>query len=120
QQRAPGLRRDGRVLGAQRGAGGGAVIDAARLLGQLVERGGIELRALDRDDVDRRARLAGGRDRIVQRGRAASLVPVGDDDDYSRLERFVGERVRGLDDRVVERGGLDGVALDSPGCADGG
>ena len=90
------------------------MVHAARLLGELVERGGVELRALDRDDVDRRAGIACGRDRVVQRGGAARLVAVGHDDHHARLERLVREHVRGLDDRVVERGALDGVDLDRP------
>ena len=88
------------------------MVHAARLLGELVERGGIELRALDGDDVDRRAGLACSRDRVVQRGGAARLVAVGHDDHHACLERLVREHVRRLDDRVVERGPLDGVDLD--------
>ena len=112
--RAAELRGDCRVLPAERRARGCAAVGAAGLLRELAERIGIELRALDCDDVDGRPGCTGGLDRVSERRLTARLVPVGHDDDHPSFERLGGERARRMDERVVERGPLDRIDLDRP------
>jgi hypothetical protein len=96
-------------LGRRRG-----VVGPARLLGELLHRSRGEPLALDRDDVDRRSRVARGADRVRKRRVAPRLVAVGDDDHDPPRERLARERVGGEDERVVERRALDAVHRDRP------
>ena len=79
--RALELAGDARVDRAQLAARAGSAVGAARVAGERLQRRRIEARALDRDDVDGDARLAGDRDRVLERGGAARLVAVGDHDE---------------------------------------
>ena len=112
---APGvakLRGDRRVHRGERCARGRAPVGAARLGRELLERRRVELRALDRDDVDGGAGMVGGGDRVVERGAASRLVSVGHDDDHAGRERLCLEPARRADEPVVERRSLNGVDLD--------
>jgi hypothetical protein len=114
---APELGRDRGVDGGERARVAGAGIAAAGRLRQLLERDGREARALDRDRIDGDAGLAGGGDRGVERGLARPRrLAVREQDQNAARTRLLGQRVRRLDDGVVERGALAAVDRDRAQC----
>ena len=84
----------------------GAVVVAARLARELLERARVETLALDADRIDRYARFARDRDRIRERGLAGDVLSVGQDDQHPADERARAQLSCSRDDRVVECGSL--------------
>ena len=95
-------------------ARGRAVVGAAGLLGELLQRRRREERALDRNRVDGDARILRGAGCVGQRRLAHGLVAVRHEDDHAGRQGLSRERASRQDDCVPERRALDRVDREGP------